>query len=197
MAETPKFLLSLPKEKISKDALNELSNLTTKYLSYEEDIESAELVLKELKREFNKISQEKIPELLATYGLSEIKLATGEKVIVKENASVTVPVEKQEAFYDFLKDRDEEDIIKLHFHFSRMATEKMTSLFGFLTEEEYDYDSDRGVHTQTLKKYFKELLGIGVDKEEYAIGVSDGVFLRKEDVVNIANVFTFFSTKIK
>ena len=178
MTETPKFLKEVSKDSITKDALDQLNNLTTKYLSYEEDIASAELVLKELKSEFNKISQERIPELLATYGLSEIKLATGEKVIVSENASVSVPDEKKEAFYLFLKDRDEEDIIKVHLHFDRMANEKIVGLFTFLTEGEYVYGSDRGVHSQTLKKYFKELLGIGVDKEEYAMGVSDGVFLR-------------------
>jgi len=197
MPKTPKFLKEVPRDSITKDALFRLKHLVEQYKLTETDIKEMELALAREKEYFNKLSQEEIPTLLSTYGLSEIKLESGEKVVVKENASVSVPAEKEQAFYDFLKNRDEEDIIKLHFHFARMPTEKMTGLFGFLTEQEYDYDSDRGVHSQTLKKYFKELLGIGVDRIDREKGVAEDRYLRKEDVIDIANVFTFFSTKIK
>ena len=195
MPKTPKFLLALPPEKISEDALSQLKRLVEQYKFTENDIEEVELKLKEKKKWFNKLSQEEIPTLLNTFGLSEIKLESGEKVIVKLNASVSIPDDKQEAFYAFLKERNEEDIIKLHFHFDRMSVKKMTDLFAFLTEGDYVYDSDRGVHAQTLKKYFKQLLGIGEkDQEE---GVAEGRYLRKEEVKNVADVFTFFFTKIK
>ena len=195
MPKAPKFLLDLPPEKMSEDALSQLERLAEQYQFTENDIEETELKLKEKKEYFNKLSQEEIPTLLYLYGLSEVKLKSGKKIIVKKNASVSVPDEKQEAFYAFLKERDEEDIIKLHFHFSRMPTEKTVSLFTFLTEGDFDYDSDRGVHSQTLKKYFKELLGIG--DNEQARGVAEGRYLRKEDVTDIANVFVFFKTTIK
>lgn len=195
MTEAPKFLLNLPPEKMSEDALLRLKRLVDQYKFIKSDIEEVELKLKEKKEYFNKLSQEEIPTLLNTFGLAEIKLVTGEKIKVKEDASVSVPDDKKEAFYAFLKERNEEDIIKLHFHFSRMPVEKMTELFSFLTEQDYDYSSDRGVHAQTLKKYFKELLGIGDEEREK--GIVEGRYLRKEDIENIANVFVLYRTYIK
>jgi len=195
MGKAPKFLLDLPPEKMNQEVLNVLDNHVIRFQRLEKIIEEKELEVKLNKEELTRLSQEEIPTLLSTYGLSEIKLKSGKKVIVKKNASVSVPDDKQEAFYAFLKERDEEDIIKLHFHFSRMPTEKMVALFTFLTEGEFVYDSDRGVHSQTLKKYFKELLGIGEEDQEE--GIAEGRYLRKETVTDIVNIFIYFKTTIK
>jgi len=99
------------------------------------------------------------------------------------------------AFFAFLKERDEEDIVKLNIQFKKMPVEKQRELFDFLNGYEYEYESDRGVHPMTLKSYFKKLLGIG--DEERAEGIAKGKYLRPEDVASVANVFTFFNTKIK
>lgn len=197
MKETPKFLRVVEPEPMAENALERLAMLVDRYQKLEASIKDVEIELVAKKALFQVISQEEIPTLLSMFGLSEIKLKDGRKVIVKQDASVSVPADKEDAFFAFLRERKEEDIIKLHFHFSRMHMEKMKALFTFLTMGEYDYSSERNVHSQTLKKYFKELLGIGVDAAEQARGVAEGRYLRKEAITDVANVFTFFHTKIK
>jgi hypothetical protein len=49
----------------------------------------------------------------------------------------------------------------------------------------------------TLKKYFKDRLGVGEEKEAVEKGVASGKYLRLSDVSDFANVFVFFNTKIK
>jgi hypothetical protein len=192
----PDFLREAQEElTLEEDALLKLRELVTEFQLQEGRIEDLELDLKEQKERMRQIGQVAIPNLMLQHGLSEVRLKSGKKVIVKEQVSVSVPTVKEEAFFKFLKERHEEDIVKLHFHFDRMPEEQMKALFEFLTEREYAYDSDRGVHPQTLKKYFKELLGVG--DENQSVGIAEGKYMRKEELEQIANVFTFFDTKIK
>ena len=195
--KAPEFLKSEPKDEITKGALEKLATLTKKYLSYQEDIKENEEAGKKLKKVFNKLGQEEIPNLLAEYGLSEIKLSTGEKVIVKQGISATVPEDKEQEFYEFLKKRKEDDIIKLFLAFDRMEPFKLKMLFNFLNACEYDYGAQRKVHPQTLNKYFKELLGTDEEESVQAAGIKSGKFLRKEDLNHIANIFVYFKTTIK
>jgi hypothetical protein len=60
---------------------------------------------------------------------------------------------------------------------------------------EYDFDSKKDVHTQTKKKYFKELLGI--DKPDIEDGLKSGKYVRKELIETFAKIFTFHKTILK
>ena len=184
-------------EPLEQDALAQLSALVDSYQSLESNIEDLELMLKEEKEKLRRVSQEAIPELLGQHGLSEVRLKTGAKVIVKPQVSVSVPEPKRTAFHEFLKKRNEEDIIKLQMQFERMPQEQIDKLFAFLNENSYMYASERNVHPQTLKKYFRELLGLDLEEEERKEGVANGKLMRKEDLEAFASVFTFFDTKIK
>ena len=191
----PKFLLNVEAEEIQDSELKQLEEAVVLYRELADEIERREEELKSVKQSFQNVSQTTIPNLLFQHGISELKLRDKSKVIVKEDAQVSVPDDKKPAFFEFLKSRDEEDIIKLQVQFKKMPVEKQQALFDFLNAGEYEYDSERGVHPMTLKAYFKRLLGIGSD--DRAEGIAEGRYLRAQDVVGVANVFTFFSTKIK
>jgi len=149
---------------------------------------------KEVKDKFNKISGEEIPNLLNQYQLSEIKLKNGKKVIVKEDISVTI--KNNDAFFLFLKNRNEDDIVKLIYNFSnRMSDEQRGELADFLIANDYDFEMDLNVHSQTRKKYFKELLGIG--KDDFEEGISNGRYMKVSDLPPWANVFMLKKTTIK
>ena len=193
MQET-EFVNSLEEEKISTDViLKNLQDLVDNYLTLKNDIELLEEELKNKKKSFNKIAMEEIPIYLAQYNLSEIKLATGQKVIVKEDISITI--KDNEKFFTFLKNRNEQDLIKTQISFDRMDDAAFNSLFHFLMEYDYAYDIKKDVHAQTRKKYFKELLGIG--KEDYKEGIKKGKYLRAKDIEAFASAYNFYKTKIK
>ncbi len=188
----PDFLKN-EKEELNDASLMELKELVDKFKKANNEVTLLEEQLKEKKKEFNHLSLDLIPEFLLAAGLSEIKLQTGEKVIIKEGISVTI--KDEESFYKFLEDRNELDILKTQFNFGRIEEDKLENLFAWLMSNEYTYDVKKDVHAQTKAKYFRELLGIGAS--DYEEGLINGKYLRKEDVEIFASIFTFHATKLK
>lgn len=197
--ETPKFLMreeSKP-ELLAESELQQLEDLVKALQGANDEIAKLEAQLSEVKGRQKSLSEEAIPTLLNQHGFSELKLKNGVKVVVTEEASVSVPDDKKEAFFAFLKERNEEDIIKLLVQFAKMPIEKQQELFDFLNGYGYDYDAEKGVHPQTLKAYVKKLLGVGEEPLVVEQGVAAGKYLRKQDVAHVMNVYTFFKTKLK
>lgn len=195
--KAPDFLARAQEADAQEAAEVNLSEVTEKVRELKKaraEVERIEGELKTAKEVERDLSSVQIPQLVNAAGLSELRLASGEKVKVKEDVSVSVPPEKQNAFYAWLKERDEEDIIKLHIAFSRMAPEKQRDLIEFLTLYEYEFEMQKGVHPSTLAKYFRELLGAG--DPEKSVGIAEGRYKRKEDVEPIANVFMLYKTTI-
>lgn len=190
---TPGYLLE--KEEVQMDdVLANLSGLVETYQTLNNDIAELEAKLKEVKEKFNKVSQEEIPDLLNQYQLSEIRLKDGRKVVVKEDASVTI--KDDAAFFAYLSARDEDDIVKLMYNFSnRMEDEQRQILADFLIDHEFDFEVQRSVHAQTKKKYFKELLGLG--KPDFEEGIANGKYMKLTNLPEWAKVFLLKKTTIK
>lgn len=197
MADAPKFLLDEHPEQIEDDVLDRLSKLVDQQLDLESRITELEVHLKALNEAHTKVSRVDIPELLHTHGLSEIRLKDRRKVIVSEGVSVSVPEDKQEAFNEFLKAQKAEDLVKLQIAFGRMPDTARRALFAFIQAMDYEYDAKSAVHPSTLKKFVSDLLGLGVDEDERADGIKQGIYKRVDDLKDVMNVFTFFTTKIK
>lgn len=191
---TPDFLKTT-EDSIEASELSRLQHLVKEYQDREAMVKDLEEELKHAKEAFNVIAQQEIPNILNQYGIGDIRLASGDKISVKQELSVSVKADKLLEFYKFLEDRGDTDIIKLMFQFRRMPEEKMQDLFTFLNEYGYDYEYEKGVHPQTLKKYFKELLGIGQDDQEEGIRLKR--YLKPSDVNSFATFFVYYTTKIK
>ncbi len=192
MAKAPEFLKGQEEEIQDLDKLHEMA---VRFLELEKDIDKLSDQLKEKKKLLNNYSQETIPQFLLANGLSEIRLASGEKITIKEDISITI--KDDSAFFKFLHERKEDDIIKTFFDFGKMEVDKLNALFGFLNNDDYDYNVKKDVHAQTKKKYFKGLLGIGMDKEDYEEGLSGGEYVRKEDIAEFVKIFNYYITKVK
>jgi hypothetical protein len=141
-----------------------------------------------------RLSREDIPEVMNKLGYSELTLTSKEKLSIKQDASVSIPEAKEQLFYDFLKARGEEDIIKLHFAFPRMSIDRQQQLFEFLDGYGYVYEYKQGVHPQTLKAYFKKLLGVGEDDRE--AGIREGRYLHPDKVRDFTTIFIYYFTKL-
>ena len=189
------FLDNAKKEPVDEEALTRLKKLAVFFQESEKEVEVLEQKLKDKKEVLRALGEVEIPDLLHQYGLSEIRLDNGAKIIVKEKLQVSVPEEKNPAFMKFLKEKNAEDLVKLQFAFDRMPVGARRELLTFLEKGEYAFDMKEGVHPQTLLKFFRDLLGVGQkDRED---GVADGRYLRLEDVKDVANLFMFWSTSIK
>lgn len=196
MKQTPDFLLEqeTKKEPIGTDSLNELNSFVLLYQQQQERIKELEEQLKQEKVIFRQISEERIPTLLLSNGLSNIKLKTGENVNIKKGISVTI--KDQTGFMKFLKKRKEESIIKLQLTISKTEHDKLNDLFLFLEKLGIDYTAKRDVHHKTKESYFKNLLGINLEEDERSKKISDGVVLTEQDIEGFAKVYQYYQTKI-
>ncbi|NIU83366.1 MAG: hypothetical protein GWN64_07765 [Candidatus Thorarchaeota archaeon] len=193
--QAPDFLMDESNKEQDSCDLQRLSDMVSSYTQADSEVSELEERLKEAKAVRTRLSQETIPEYLNQYGLSELKLTDGRKVIVKDDVSVTV--KDKSLFHNFLKTRKEDSIIKFVVSFERMSPEKREKLFDFFLKEDYDCESEEKVHSSTQKKYFKELLGIGKEPEEIQQGLSTGTMVQPTDVEKFAKVFPYKVTKIK
>jgi len=192
MTKAPAFLKG---QKTEVQDLKKLHDMAVRYLELENEIEELNEELAGKKKEFNRYSQEEIPQFLLANGLSEIRLESGEKITIKEDISITIKDDRE--FFKFLRERNEDDIIKTFFSFDKMESDKLNELCRFLNDEEFGYEMKKDVHAQTKKKYFKGLLGMGQDKEDYEEGLLGGEYVRKEDVDGFAKIFNYYVTKVK
>ncbi len=155
MKTTPDFLKEA-KVEIGQETMHSLETLIKFYDIAKRKVAIAEEELAEVKKHFNELALTRIPEFLLSHGISKMVLSDGREVTIKEDISATVSDDA--AFRQWLRERKEEDIIKIKYAFAKMSSEQIASLSDFLLNNDYDYDIDENIHAQTKKKYFKELL---------------------------------------
>lgn len=162
MKEAPSFLKEAKaaeaKKGIDKSTLSSLAQLIQAYDQTKKEMEDAEKYFKMKKEQFNNIALQSIPEFLLSHGMNGMDLKDGRKLKVKEDISVTIAKADEPKFRQWLKDRKEDDILKVSYSFARMDSAMLDHLSDFLVDGDYEYDIKEGVHPQTKVKYFKELL---------------------------------------
>jgi len=105
-------------EKDQEEILDRTENLTSlaaqvKTLrTLEDQVKTDEELLKDKKRELERISGEVIPTLLSEMGLSSLKLADGSAVDVKPYYAANISLKNREAAYNWLRSNGLGDIIK-------------------------------------------------------------------------------------
>lgn len=156
MAKTPDFLMDKDDSGIEALDMNTLQGMIESYDTYMDDVERAEKYLKQCKENLNRMALDIIPEFMLSHGMVNMKLTDGREVKVKEDISATV--KDDVAFRTWLKDRNEDDIIKTKYNFGKMKNSASSALADYLANNDYDYDIDESIHAQTKKKYFKELI---------------------------------------
>jgi hypothetical protein len=146
------------------------------------EIDDAELMVKNLKDQEKRLSEEVLPSLLLDHGLEELKLANGKRLTVKESLYCRLPEdpEKRMTALQWLMDHGGGDKIKDEVILDEVTPE----LLDELSSLHASYQRKRTVHPASLQAWFKESLGL--KKNSIArISIDDvpkefGVFLRNE-----------------
>ena len=133
----------------------------------EDEIAELEDKLKKKKEEADHISSKVIPELLAEQGLSEIKLADGSKVSVKQEFRATLPKDevRRDAAYQWLRDQGLGDIIKnnVSVTFGKGEDDKAQSLIDLAVANGYEPSQKSDVAWNTLTALYEERVKAGLD----------------------------------
>jgi hypothetical protein len=184
---------------IDENSIKQLSVYCEKLKNVREVIKEKKEYIKKLEEIEDKLSSILIPDILLMNGLSSLKLSNGDDITIKEDISISIPVEdfsKRLKAFQFIESlKGGKFIIKNEFRidFDRNNDESLIKikddLKKYLLEKNIQYNEDKQIHSMTLKSYIKEVLG-------YKKGIpAETTF----DVVkqNINSLFRIKKTEIK
>ena len=159
----------------------ELSDQVIKLRSLEDEIAEEEKKIKELKRKAELLSGEVIPTMMQEMNISTLKLADGSAVEVKPIYGASIPKDKQEGAFKWLRDNGLGDLIKnqIIVAFGRNEDNKAMAYATLAQGKGYEPIQKLKVEPMTLKALVRERLESG-----------------KEMPTELFNVFAGNQTKI-
>ncbi len=179
---------SIDFEKDQQEVLKKTDNIQTladqveKLNSLQQRIELQEDNLKNAKKEFEHLSGEVIPTMMAEMGLSHLKLMDGSSVDVKPNYSASITIANRDAAFNWLRENGLGDIIKneISVSFGRNEDNKAADYAALAEERGFQPTQKLKVEPMTLKALVRERIEAG-----------------KEMPTEIFNVFVGNKTTIK
>ena len=131
----------------------------------EDQIKANEELLKNKKKELERISGEVIPTMLSEMGLSSLKLADGSAVDVKPYYAANISLKNREAAYNWLRSNDLGDIIKneITVSFGRNEDNKAAEYANLARGQGYQPTQKLKVEPMTLKALVRERIENGKD----------------------------------
>lgn len=145
--------------------LEELSALAQSLVQSERDVIEADDRLKELKETARLLREETVPCAMQELGLTEIKLETGESISIKSEVFASIPAEKKEAAFGWLREQGLDGVIKtqVSVNLGKGEVELAESLKDEFDSRGLDSSIGASIHPQTLKALLKEQLARGVN----------------------------------
>ena len=128
-------------------------------------IETSENNIKDLKKEYQRISGEVIPTMMSEMGLAELKLQDGSHLKVSTTYRATITEANKETAFNWLRDNGLGDIIKneILVSFGRNEDNKAASYAELARGNGFEPIQKIGVNPMTLKALVRERLESGQD----------------------------------
>ncbi len=150
---------------IDQESLESVSSLLQQQLIMENEVEMAELDLKDKKDKLRKLSEEIIPARMTELGMSSTTMVDGSKVDVVENIYVAIPKDpdKSAACYQWLEDNGLGDIIKnnVGMSFGKGEGQEAKLLENTIKDLGFIPEVKVSVHPSTLKATVRQLVKDG------------------------------------
>jgi hypothetical protein len=140
------------------DKVQQLKNL-------EDEIRNAEEGVKKLKEQARIISELEIPSMMKEMNITKLKLSDGESVEVGKFYSASIPAEKQDEAFTWLRNNGLGDIIKndITVTFGRGEDNKAAQYAVLARGQGFEPVQKIGVHAQTLKALVRERMESGLN----------------------------------
>ena len=136
-------------------------------------IETSENNLKDLKKEYQRISGEVIPTMMSEMGLAELKLHDGSHLKVSTSYRATITEANKEAAFTWLRNNGLGDIIKneISVSFGRNEDNKAADYAALAQERGYQPTQKLKVEPMTLKALVRERIEAGKEMPTEIFGV--------------------------
>ena len=143
--------------------IQSLADQVERLSTLQQEIETQEDALKQKKKNFEHLSAEVIPTMMAEMGLSHLKLMDGSSVDVKPNYSASITIANKDAAFQWLRDNNLGDIIKneISVSFGRNEDNKAADYANLASERGYQPTQKLKVEPMTLKALVRERLENG------------------------------------
>jgi hypothetical protein len=138
------------------DQVEKLNTLDQQVVLLEKD-------LKQKKKDFEYLSGEVIPTMMAEMGLSQLKLMDGSLIDVKPNYSANITIANRDAAFNWLRTNGLGDIIKneISVSFGRNEDNKAADYAALASERGYQPTQKLKVEPMTLKALVRERIENG------------------------------------
>ena len=148
--------------KVATDTTKELSTLVRRLKQVDADIALNEEQMKQLREQRQKLTVELIPSLMDEMGVERVDV-DGVTVTRRLIVSASIPEEKREQAFGWLRDNSLDDIIKndVVLSFGKGQDNIAKSAIGLLREEGYEPEVKTHIHPMTLKAFVKERVEAG------------------------------------
>ena len=151
--------------------VNELNNAETlsshvlELQKLEDEIKKDEERLSQKKAQADKLSQQVIPEIMDSMKLKTMKLKDGSAIEVKEIYSATIPLDKREGAFNWLRNNDLGDLIKneITVSFGRNEDNKASEYANLAESNGYQPVQKLKVEPMTLKALYRERVEKNLD----------------------------------
>ncbi len=178
--------------------VNELNNAETlsshvlELQKLEDEIKMDEERLSQKKAQADKLSQQVIPEIMDSMKLKTMKLKDGSAIEVKEIYSATIPLDKREGAFNWLRNNDLGDLIKneITVSFGRNEDNKASEYANLAESNGYQPVQKLKVEPMTLKALYRER----VEKELDLPSEHFNLFKGNKTKITRNKCFTFSET---
>jgi hypothetical protein len=143
--------------------IQSLADQVEKLNTLDQQVQSLEKDLKQKKKDFEYLSGEVIPTMMAEMGLSQLKLMDGSSVDVKPNYSANITIANRDAAFNWLRNNGLGDIIKneISVSFGRNEDNKAADYAALASERGYQPTQKLKVEPMTLKALVRERIEAG------------------------------------
>ena len=142
---------------VDVDSTKALSNLVRQLEQCVSEIDEAEMHLKKLKQEKHRLSTEAIPSLMDEMDVSRLDVGDV-TVALKPFVSASIPADRKDEAYQWLRDHGLDDIIKndVVLSFGRGEDETANTVMLDLEKKGLHPESKTHIHAMTLKAFVRE-----------------------------------------
>ena len=150
------FIEDAPQDVDNLKGVENLSTLVLELQKLEDEIKDKESQLKSTKEKADKLSQVAIPEIMEALKMKTMKLADGSAIEIKEIYSATIPVDKKEGAYNWLRENGLGDLIKneITVSFGRGEDNKASEYANLAKGNGFEPTQKLKVEPMTLKALF-------------------------------------------
>jgi hypothetical protein len=168
---------------VDVDSTKALSNLVRQLNQVSQEIDDAELHLKKLKQEKHRLSTEAIPAVMDEMGVNRLDVDEV-SVSLKPFVSASIPQDRREEAFNWLREHGLDDIIKndVVLSFGRGEDDTANKIMLDLEQKGLHPESKTHIHNMTLKAFIKERVEKGqpIDLDMFGAFVAKTVDIKRK-----------------